>query len=74
MVLLVYHYIFCWKVLLGSFLFCLFGIFLPTKYILFYLTENKTSVVRNRKQEEPNRSSHQKNQCERCLPEPNLDS
>lgn len=54
-------------------LLLLFGFFYLPIYF-FYLTENKTSVVRNRKQEEPNCSSHQKNQCERCLPEPNLDS
>lgn len=61
---------FCWV-----FFVVVVWIFLPTKYILFfYLAENKSSVVRNRKQGEPNCSGHQKNQCERCLPEPNLDS
>lgn len=52
------------------------GLFLITKYILFFfhLTEKRTFVVRNRKQEGPNCFSHQKNQCERCLPEPNLNS
>lgn len=44
------------------FLLLLFGFFyLASIYFFFYLTENKTSVVRNRKQEKPNFSSHQKN-------------
>lgn len=61
---------FCWVV----FCCCCVDFFTYQVYTFFYLAENKSSVVRNRKQGEPNCSGHQKNQCERCLPEPNLDS
>lgn len=71
------HKRFFWYIIIfsgGGFWFLFLSFFSNTNHIVFYLTENRAFVVRNRKQEGPNFSSHQKNQCERCLPEPNLNS